>query len=178
MKKSCLVLTALVGALSFGATAWGITRINGNQLLEATGEHGFSISKAREGEQASAAPRLVYSLGQGVMARGSLPDSASGVAFTVGYGLGYDIAHYIVCPVGQTGDLNTDLRLSAVDVVLLVAFVYRSAPTPEPCPAVGDANCSGNVTAADIVALINHVFRGAEAPCNVCSMIPDQWPCY
>jgi hypothetical protein len=177
MKRVFILLAALSWALYLGVSAWGATRINGNQLLEGTGEFGYSVSASRDG-QVSSAPRLIYSVGQGVMARGTLPDSAQGVAFTVGYGLAYDIAHYLVCPVEATGDLSGDGYLSASDLVRLVQFIYKSAPSPEPCPAIGDVNCSGNVTAADAVVMINHIFRGDEGPCNVCSMIPDAWPCY
>lgn len=176
MKRSLLLPIALVWALGLAVTAWGITRINGNQMLEASGEHGFS-SSANRGANA-AAPRLIYSVGQGVMARGTLPDSVQGVAFTVGAGLGYDIAHYVVCPVGQTGDLSADARLSATDLILLVQFIYKSAPALDPCTAVGDVNCSGHITSSDIVLLVNHLFKGDVPPCNVCSMIPDEWPCY
>lgn len=177
MRRILLFAGVVSWALSLGVSAWGITRINGNQLLEGTGEFGFKSSAAREG-QSVAAPRLIYSVGQGVMARGSLPESSTGVAFTVGYGLAYDIAHYLVCPIAQTGDLNADGQLSAIDIVRLVRYIYRGDPAPEPCPAIADANCSGNVTAADALVMINYVFRGESGPCNVCSMIPDQWPCY
>lgn len=164
--------------MMFGVSAWAITRINGNQLLEASGEHGFSNAANREGGAASAAPRIVMSIGQGVMAHGTLPEGVDGDAFMIGAGLGYDIAHYLVCPVAQTGDLSRDGRISATDLIMLVAYIYKSAPELEPCAAVGDVNCSGNLTSADLVYLVNYIFKGQAPPCNVCSMIPDTWPCF
>lgn len=158
------------------ATAWCVTRINGNQLLEGTGEFGFS-SRVLKGSVESR-PRLIFSVGQGVMARGELPDSASGMAMTIGYGLGYDIAHYIVCPVGLTGDLDDNHIISAPDLIMLVQFIYNHGNTPLPCAAIGDVNCTGNVTSSDAMILVNYLFKGGPPPCNVCSLIPDSWPCH
>lgn len=177
MKRFTILVWGLGLALGVSATAWSITRINGNQLLEGTGEFGFT-SRAIPGTEGL--PKLIYSVGQGVMARGELPDSATGprMAFSIGFGLGYDIAHYIVCPVGMTGDLNVDEIISASDLINLVQYVYNYGSTPLPCAAVGDVNCSGNVTSSDVVALVNFIFKAGPAPCNVCALIPDSWPCH
>lgn len=162
--------------LGLYATAWCITRINGNQLLEASGEYGFD-SRAERGTSENR-PRLVYSVGQGLMAQGELPDSATGTAMSIGFGLGYDIAHYIVCPVDLTGDLDDNNTITAADLVRLVQFIYNNGNTPLPCAAIGDVNCTGNVTSSDAMVLVNYLFKSGPAPCNVCALIPDSWPCH
>lgn len=168
---------ALLLAVALPDGAWSITRINGNQLLEGTGEFGFIHS----GQETLAAgqPRLIFSVGQGVMARGELPDSATGprLALSIGFGLGYDIAHYIVCPVGLTGDINVDGRITSSDLISLIQYICNHGATPLPCAASGDVNCSGNVTMADAVAMVNYIFKSGAPPCNVCFLIPDSWPC-
>jgi hypothetical protein len=177
MKRLSLLGWVLGLVIFSGVTAWAVTRINGNQLIEGTGEFGF----ARRTEKGTAAlqPRLIYSVGQGVMARGELPDSATGprMALTIGYGLGYDIAHYIVCPIGMTGDLNVDGLITASDLIQLVQFIYNYGASPMPCAAVGDVNCTGNVTSSDAMVLVNFLFKSGPQPCNVCALIPDSWPC-
>jgi hypothetical protein len=174
-------LVLLSGSLGLLASAWvtafAITRINGNQLLEGTGEYGYSALSSRGGEVG--APRLIYSLGQGVMAHGELPDSVTGPrqALSIGFGLGYDIAHYLVCPVDLTGDLSGDGAITAADLIQLCRFIYSNGTPPAVCLAVGDVNCSGQLTTSDCVTLVNYIFKSGSPPCNVCSLIPDTWPC-
>ena len=175
MRRSALIGLATCLMLCVYATAWCITRINGNQLLEGTGESGFN-SQAQRGSVDNR-PRLIFSVGQGVMASGTLPDSATGTAMFIGFGLGYDIAHYIVCPVGLTGDLNDNGIISAPDLIMLVQFIYNNGNTPLPCAAIGDVNCTGNVTSSDAMILVNYLFKSGPPPCNVCALIPDSWPC-
>jgi hypothetical protein len=163
--------------LASGVTAWAITRINGNQLLEGAEEYGFA-QKVVPG-QTNAAPRLIMSVGQGIMARGQLPDSAVAgqTAVTIGFGLGYDIAKYVICPITMTGDINADGIINASDLINLIDYLYKSGEPPRPCAASGDVNCSGNVTSSDCMELVAYVFKSGPAPCNVCVLIPDTWPC-
>jgi hypothetical protein len=176
MKRKAWRWSLLGLLLCASSAAWAVTRINGNQLLESTGEYGFR-SGTEKGAAATNQPRLIYSVGQGVMAQGELPDSATGVAMHIGAGLGYDIAHYIVCPVGLTGDLSGDATITAADLIQLVRYIYKSGARLSPCAAVGDVNCSGDLTATDAVILVNFIFKSGPPPCNICSLIPDVWPC-
>ena len=179
MRRRTLCVAALIWALCAGATAWAVTRINGNQLLAGATDYGFGSVAAREAADV-ARPRLVVSVGQGVMAYGEHPHDVGGphLSDAIGAGLGYDIAHYIICPVGITGDLTGDENITASDLIRLVQFIFTGAPPPDPCAAIGDVNCSGNLTASDLTTLVNYIFKGGKPPCNVCSMIPDSWPCY
>ena len=177
MRRTLLVAFGVCLILASGVTAWAITRINGNQLLEGAGEYGFRDRALPN--QADALPRLIISLGQGVMARGQLPDSLAGgqSAVTIGFGLGYDIAKYVICPITMTGDINADGIINASDLINLINYLYLNGPPPEPCTASGDVNCSGNVTTGDCMELVAYVFRSGPPPCNVCTLIPDVWPC-
>jgi hypothetical protein len=177
MRRTLLLGLCALLVLASGATAWAITRINGNQLLEGVGEYGFANKVLPN--QTNAAPRLILSLGQGVMARGQLPDSAAPgqMAVTIGFGLGYDIAKYVICPIPMTGDINADGVINASDIINLINYLFLEGPPPQPCAASGDINCSGNVTSGDCMELVAYVFKSGPAPCNVCTLIPDVWPC-
>ena len=177
MRRTILLVACALLVLASGVTAWAITRINGNQLLEGAAEFGFARKELPN--QTNAAPRLILSLGQGIMARGQLPDSAAAgqAAITIGFGLGYDIAKYLICPITMTGDVNADGVINASDIIILVNYMFQSGPPPEPCAASGDLNCSGNVTSGDCTELVAYIFKSGPAPCNVCALIPDTWPC-
>lgn len=81
------------------------------------------------------------------------------------------------CLVVTTGDVNVSGSITSADIIVLVNFVFKGGPDPEPCPAAGDVNCSGGVTSADIITLVNFVFKGGAAPCDVCAIIPSEWTC-
>jgi murein DD-endopeptidase MepM/ murein hydrolase activator NlpD len=81
------------------------------------------------------------------------------------------------CAVNMTGDLNGSGSLTSADIIAMVNFTFKGAPPPEPCIAVGDINCSGGVTSSDIIGMVNIVFKGADDPCDVCTIIPQQWAC-
>jgi hypothetical protein len=175
---------ALVLALSMPAGA--IIRLNGNQLVESGVTYGSDVrarAAAGSSPQAAAPARLIATLGQGVMARGELPDSAvsgENVAILIGMGLGYDIAnvvYQVFCPIGYTGDINNNGDLSAEDIIMLVNYVFKSGEGPRPCPPAGDVNCSSQVTASDVTYLVTFVFLSGDAPCDVCDLPVEKRPC-
>jgi hypothetical protein len=168
----------LLGALTVQAT----TRINGNQLLEGSATVGRNIQRANpSGGAAGTAPILIYSVGQGVMASGTAPDSSTGVtSVAIGMGLAYDIVavvYNVFCPITLTGDTDGDGSVNANDIITFVNYIYKGGPAPEPCPAVGDVNCSGDITTADCMILVNFIFQGGQAPCDVCPLVPGIWTC-
>jgi hypothetical protein len=175
-----VVAVLLLGSLAVQATV----RINGNQLLEGSATFGRNVQRSVGSGAVEGAPAvLIYSVGQGVLARGSVPDSASGEgvrSVAIGLGLAYDIAtvvYNVFCPVVLTGDTDGDGSINADDIITFVNYVYKSGPAPKPCPAAADVNCSGEITTADCMLLVNYVFRSGEPPCDVCELIPGVWTC-
>jgi hypothetical protein len=61
------------------------------------------------------------------------------------------------------GDANGDGDLNVADAVMLINFVFKGGPAPEPLEA-GDANGDGDVNVADAVHMINFVFKGGPDP--------------
>jgi hypothetical protein len=82
-----------------------------------------------------------------------------------------------LCPIDNTGDVNTTGTLTSQDIIGLVNFIFKSGATPQPCAAAGDVNCDARVTSADIIYLVNHIFKGAPAPCDACSVLSGAWTC-
>ena len=87
------------------------------------------------------------------------------MAFSIGTGLGYDIANVafdvfasVACLITLPGDVNLSGTLTSADIIYLVNHVFKGQQAPQPCAANGDVNCSGNVTSADIIHMVNHVF--------------------
>jgi hypothetical protein len=62
------------------------------------------------------------------------------------------------------GDANADQTINVGDAVFLIAYIFKSGPTPDPLDA-GDANCDGTINVGDAVYLINYVFKGGPEPC-------------
>ena len=61
------------------------------------------------------------------------------------------------------GDANGDGDVNVADAVMLINYVFKGGPAPEPLQAA-DANGDGDVNVADAVFLINYVFSGGPAP--------------
>ncbi len=69
----------------------------------------------------------------------------------------------------KTGDINENGLFTSADIVLLVSYIFKSGPPPQPVAAAGDANCDDTVTAADVIRLVNHIFKGGSPPCDACA---------
>ena len=170
-------------ALIFCASAYAAFRINGNQLVEGAGDFTFgreARASAAADPQSVAPVRMITNLGQGVVAKGSLPDSSEGIAMALGVGLAYDIVTVVFgqCPVALSGDIDENGQVSMTDVVILVNYIYKDGTPPLPCLGTGDINCSGNITAADCTQLINYMFKGGPPPCDICDLIKQGvWTC-
>ncbi len=68
-----------------------------------------------------------------------------------------EVSGYIV------GDANGDGIIDLEDVLLLINYLYKGGPAPEPLGA-GDANCDGTIDLADILYLINYLYKEGPAP--------------
>ena len=67
--------------------------------------------------------------------------------------------------------LVSSLFVRVLGLIYLVAFAFKSGPSPLPIPQSGDVNCDGAVSTADIIHLVNFIFKGGPAPCNVCELL-------
>lgn len=101
----------------------------------------------------------------------------SAVGYSSNLGRVYVFRTRECCPVLVTGDVNQDFVLTSADIIVIVNYVFKSGPVPDPCEAAADVNCDGVVTSADIIYLVNHVFKGGPAPCDVCTLVPASWFC-
>lgn len=61
------------------------------------------------------------------------------------------------------GDANGDGTVNIGDAVMLVNYIFKSGPAPDPLDA-GDANCDGAVNIGDAVYLIDYIFHGGPPP--------------
>ena len=184
MKRSLFIALALGFIAASSAGTHASIRVNGNQLLEGSGEYDLKFQKGARVASSRAPARLIFALGQGIIADGRLPDSGtvgdSTVAVRIGIGLGFDIAtvvYNVFCPITLTGDLDVDGDIDVMDILMLVNFVFKDGEFPRPCMASGDVNCSGDVTTSDALYLVSYVFEGGPAPCDVCTLIPEVWSC-
>jgi len=64
----------------------------------------------------------------------------------------------------QRGDINRDGSIDIVDIVLLINYLFRDGPAPDPLQA-GDVNCDTLIGLVDVIYLINYLFRGGPPPC-------------
>ena len=62
------------------------------------------------------------------------------------------------------GDVNTDDKISLVDIIYLVNYIFKAGPAPFPLK-VGDVNCDNKVSLSDIVYLVNLIFKAGPSPC-------------
>lgn len=62
------------------------------------------------------------------------------------------------------GDANSDGKINVGDAVMIVTYVFRSGPAPNPSIA-GDANCDDKINIGDAVYIVSYVFRGGPPPC-------------
>jgi hypothetical protein len=75
------------------------------------------------------------------------------------------------CGVVVTGDVDVSGAIEAADIIIMVNYLFKGGPEPQPLAQAGDVNCDGITTSADIIDLVNHVFKSGAAPCDVCSIL-------
>jgi hypothetical protein len=75
------------------------------------------------------------------------------------------------CGVVVTGDVDVSGAIEAADIIIMVNYLFKGGPEPQPLAQAGDVNCDGVTTSADIIDLVNHVFKSGAAPCDVCSIL-------
>lgn len=75
---------------------------------------------------------------------------------------------------GPQGDLNDDGLIDAIDLNVLIDYVFfgGATPTQDPeCPASnrGDTDCNGLFDAVDLNVLIDYIFFGLPSMCDPCA---------
>ncbi len=66
------------------------------------------------------------------------------------------------------GDIDGDQRLSILDAVFLINFIYKKGYPPEPM-ITGDTNGDGRINILDIVCIINTIYKDMD--CLNCSWL-------
>ncbi len=61
------------------------------------------------------------------------------------------------------GDMNRNTTVESADIILLVNYVFKSGPAPDPI-AVGEINGLPPIASGDIIHLVNYVFKGGLPP--------------
>jgi len=72
-------------------------------------------------------------------------------------------AYALVFMAWLPGDLNKNKDLTVADVLMLVNYVLKSAPEPEPV-ALAETDGGAGITLADIIYVVNYVFKGGPPP--------------
>ncbi len=73
-----------------------------------------------------------------------------------------DIGFYV------SGDLNLDGKISLVDLISLVNYVFKGGGTPHPL-YIADVTGDCKISLADIVYLVNYIFKAGPAPQQGCA---------
>ena len=76
------------------------------------------------------------------------------------------------CLAALAGDVNLTGSVNSTDIIVLVNYVLKGGPLPEPCEANGDVNCNGSVNSTDIIYLVNYVLKAGPLPCDICNDSP------
>jgi hypothetical protein len=65
------------------------------------------------------------------------------------------------------GDANQSGYINILDITILINYLYKSGPAPEPVPDVMDVNGDNFLNILDVTYLINFLYKGgAEPTCN------------
>ena len=70
------------------------------------------------------------------------------------------------------GDLSGEGLITLADAILMVNYIFKSGPAPQPYALIADTDCSGDVKAADIIYLVNYTGKSGPEPCPC--FIPPQ----
>ena len=166
-----VLLTVVAWALHASAAI----RVDGSEFQSSSFAVRTQTSQLKTGATAAVVPvRMIFTLGQAVMASGSLPGSGDSgvVAFKIGLGYEYNVlgtSYNCIC--NCHGDPECDGIIDVFDVVLTVGVAFRGeAPvTGGSCPhETTDIDCNNLTDALDVVSFVNIAFREAD-PAGICT---------
>jgi hypothetical protein len=72
-----------------------------------------------------------------------------------------EIRHYFL--LAGCGDTDGDGSANMLDILLLISYLYKSGPAPQP-PEAGDADGDGNINMLDILFLIGYLYKDGPGP--------------
>lgn len=158
---------------TLGASA--AIRVDGSEFQSSSFAVSMPTSQLKTGATVAVVPvRMIFTLGQAVMAGGSLPGSGDSgvVAFKIGLGYEYNvwgISYNCIC--NCHGDPVCDGAIDIFDVVRAIGIAFRGDDpiTESSCPReTTDIDCNSQTDAMDVVNFVNIAFHEAD-PAGICS---------
>jgi hypothetical protein len=104
--------------------------------------------------------RLSSSLGQSIHGVQNGPTQSLYTGFWNPWVVGMSQGQGFLC-----GDIDGDGAVFGGDVIILINYLFREGPPPNPLQA-GDVNIDGKVNGSDVIYLLNYLFRDGPAPCE------------
>ncbi len=104
-------------------------------------------------------------------------DEVGGYQYYIETGKSYELGHgrincydALVLASGYTyvyGDANGDGMVTLGDLVLLLNYLFKNGPLPDP-PSAGDANGDCELTLPDVIYIMNYLYRLGSTPKRGC----------
>ena len=168
-RGTAVALWCILTVLGTVGVAIASIRLDGTQFQ---GASAVSATAEKSGNQATAL-KLVWTMGQAVMAQGCLPVTETGTAVCIGLGYDYNVEGTTLfgCNCPAQGQFGTSKSRDAVSLASLVDIVFFGASEPQDpnCPLHrGDVDCNGNTDTVDLALVIEEVFFGGPGPCDPC----------
>lgn len=166
---------ALLLAMGWTPHASAAIRVDGSEFQSSSFAVSMPTSQLKTGATTAVVPvRVIFTLGQAVMAGGSLPGSGDSgvVAFKIGLGYEYNVwvtSYNCIC--NCHADPECDGATDILDVVRAIHIAFRGKdPMFEgSCPyETTDIDCNNLTDAMDVVRFVNIAFREAD-PAGICS---------
>lgn len=164
----------ILGLLAAGAAA-GI-RMDGTEFQSGSKVSTTQTTTVADGSVAGPSGtdrKLVYTMGQAVLAYGSIQNSSTGQAVKIG--LGYDFNAQqktdFGCTCNHQGDANIDGQKDGLDLTAVIDALFYGGLSPQDplCPLQRfDTDCDGYLTILDFNQMIDQLFYGGPPPCNPC----------
>ncbi len=168
-RGTAVALWCILTVLGTVGVAIASIRLDGTQFQ---GASAVSATAEKSGNQATAL-KLVWTMGQAVMAQGCLPVTETGTAVCIGLGYDYNVEGTTLfgCNCPTQGQFGASKSRDAVAIASLIDIVFFGVPDIQDpaCPQTrADFDCSGAADSVDLSLLIDHVFFGGWSPINPC----------
>ena len=169
-----LAVTGIIGLTAAAAQA-GI-RMDGTEFQSGSRVTTTTVTRTADASTAvpnSANRKLVFTMGQAILAYGEIENSTTGQAVKIGLGYDFNAQHKtdFGCTCIHQGEANADGVKDAIDLSAIIdALFYNGENFQDPlCPTVRfDTDCDGLLTALDLNQLIEQLYFNGPPPCNPC----------